>query len=119
VRVDYRNGSNLTGWDGTGGFRYSFTPEAVVRRAMPVKAPVLKAPASRGVTWDGFYVGAFGGGRSAPPTGVIQLVRSVPGLRGSWVELMPATIGRMARGCSAWRETSLAPTLRGVSLAGP
>jgi len=62
ARVDYRNGSNLTGWDGTGGFRYSFTPEAIVRTAMPVKAPVLKAPPSPEVTtWNGFYVGAFGG----------------------------------------------------------
>jgi opacity protein-like surface antigen len=82
VRVDYRNGSNLTGWDGTGGFRYSFTPEVAVRTAMPVKAPVLKAPASLGVTWNGFYVGAFGGAEIGSALWGYQVGSVNPGVAG-------------------------------------
>jgi opacity protein-like surface antigen len=59
VRADYRSGNNLSGWDGTGGLRYQFTPEAVA--AMPVKAPVRKAPVHEIITWDGFYVGVLAG----------------------------------------------------------
>jgi len=60
ARVDYRNGSNLEGLSGTGGLRYQFTPDPVVRGKMVVKAPV-KAPILA-VNWTGFYVGGFGGG---------------------------------------------------------
>jgi outer membrane autotransporter protein len=62
ARVDYRDGSNLQGLSGTGGIRYQFTPDvAVASNAMPVKAPVLKAPVMTAVNWTGFYVGGFGG----------------------------------------------------------
>jgi outer membrane autotransporter protein len=60
ARVDYRNGSNLEGLSATGGLRYQFTPDAIVK--MPVKAPVYKAPIVEAVNWTGFYVGGFGGG---------------------------------------------------------
>jgi outer membrane autotransporter protein len=60
ARVDYRNGSNLEGLSGTGGIRYQFTPDPVVRGKMVVKAPV-KAPILA-VNWTGLYVGGFGGG---------------------------------------------------------
>ena len=58
ARVDYRDGPNLQGFSGTGGIRYQFTPEA--RPAMPVKAPVYKAPIIEAVNWTGFYIGGFG-----------------------------------------------------------
>jgi opacity protein-like surface antigen len=61
VRADYRNGPDLTGWDGTGGVRYQFTPEATARTAMPVKALIFKAPAAQPVTWGGLYIGAVAG----------------------------------------------------------
>jgi opacity protein-like surface antigen len=62
ARVDYRDGPNLQGLSGTGGIRYQFTPDmAVASRAMPVKAPVYKAPVMTAVNWTGFYVGGFGG----------------------------------------------------------
>jgi outer membrane autotransporter protein len=62
ARVDYRDGSNLQGLSGTGGIRYQFAPDmAVASHAMPVKAPVLKAPVMTAVNWTGFYVGGFGG----------------------------------------------------------
>lgn len=57
VRADYRNGPNLSGWDGTGGIRYQFTPGEVAPKSMPVKAP----PARNAVTWDGLYIGAVAG----------------------------------------------------------
>jgi opacity protein-like surface antigen len=61
VRVDYRNGSDLSGWNGTGGVRYQFSPNELVGAAMPVKAPVLKAPAADTAIWNGFYIGAVAG----------------------------------------------------------
>jgi opacity protein-like surface antigen len=61
VRADYRSGPNLNGWDGTGGVRYQFTPEATAPSSMAVKAPVFKAPVAQAVTWDGFYIGAVAG----------------------------------------------------------
>jgi outer membrane autotransporter protein len=62
ARVDYRDGPNLQGLSGTGGIRYQFNPDmAVASRAMPVKAPVYKAPVVAPVNWTGFYVGAFAG----------------------------------------------------------
>jgi opacity protein-like surface antigen len=62
ARVDYRDGPNLQGLSGTGGIRYQFTPDmAVASHAMPVKAPVYKAPVVTAVNWTGFYVGGFGG----------------------------------------------------------
>jgi outer membrane autotransporter protein len=62
ARVDYRDGSNLQGLSGTGGIRYQFAPDmAVANHAMPVKAPVYKAPVMTAVNWTGFYIGGFGG----------------------------------------------------------
>lgn len=62
ARVDYRDGSQLQGLSGTAGLRYQFTPDmAVASHALPVKAPVLKAPAVTAVNWTGFYIGGFGG----------------------------------------------------------
>jgi opacity protein-like surface antigen len=60
VRVDYRDGDNLSGWTGNAGIRYQFTPETIAS-VMPTKA--LKAPrAFVGPTnWTGFYVGGFAG----------------------------------------------------------
>jgi outer membrane autotransporter protein len=60
ARVDYRDGPNLQGISGTGGIRYQFTPEEVIRPKMPVKAPVYKAPIVEAVNWTGFYIGGFG-----------------------------------------------------------
>jgi outer membrane autotransporter protein len=60
ARVDYRDGANLQGISGTGGIRYQFTPEGAVRPAMPVKAPVYKAPILEAVNWTGVYIGGFG-----------------------------------------------------------
>jgi opacity protein-like surface antigen len=62
ARVDYRDGPNLQGLSGTAGLRYQFTPDmAVASHALPVKAPVLKAPVMTAVNWTGFYIGGFGG----------------------------------------------------------
>jgi outer membrane autotransporter protein len=63
ARFDYRDGANLQGASGTGGFRYQFTPDAPARGVMPVKAvQVYEAPAAlRSVNWTGFYSGVFGG----------------------------------------------------------
>jgi outer membrane autotransporter protein len=61
VRVDYRDGDNLHGWDVTGGVRYQFNPENIARAAFPVKAMPVKAPVVQPVAWEGFYVGAIGG----------------------------------------------------------
>ena len=62
ARVDYRDGTDLQGLSATGGIRYQFTPDlAVASHAMPVKAPVLKAPVMTAVNWTGFYIGGFGG----------------------------------------------------------
>jgi opacity protein-like surface antigen len=60
ARIDYRDGSNLEGFSGTGGIRYQFSPGAVAG-VMPVKAPVFKAPVNPPVNWTGFYIGGFGG----------------------------------------------------------
>lgn len=60
ARVDYRKGDRLEGWDGTGGLRYHFTPEA----GIPVigKAPIMKAPAMMAAyNWTGFYIGGSAG----------------------------------------------------------
>lgn len=54
ARLDLTSGANLTGWTGSAGLRYQFTPEAM-RSAMITKAPV-KAP-SGPVNWTGFYIG--------------------------------------------------------------
>jgi outer membrane autotransporter protein len=62
ARVDYRSGANLQGPSATGGIRYQFTPEALMKARMPTKAAVYKAPVMTAVNWTGFYVGAFGGG---------------------------------------------------------
>jgi outer membrane autotransporter protein len=59
ARVDYRDGPNLQGLSGTGGIRYQFTPEEIIRPKMPVKAP-YKAPIVEAVNWTGFYIGGFG-----------------------------------------------------------
>jgi opacity protein-like surface antigen len=58
ARVDYRDGPNLQGISGTGGIRYQFTPEEIIRPKMPVKAPVL--PVVEVVNWTGFYIGGYG-----------------------------------------------------------
>jgi len=60
-RVDYRNGDRIEGWSGTAGLRYQFNPTATAA-AMPVKAPVYKAPAAGPYNWTGFYAGVLGGG---------------------------------------------------------
>ncbi len=60
VRVDYRNGSNIEGWAGTGGIRYQFTPE-MIASVMPVKAKARPMAVVRPVDWTGFYIGAHGG----------------------------------------------------------
>jgi outer membrane autotransporter protein len=56
VRVDYRNGSNLQGWDGTGGIRYHFTPE-MVAAAGPIIAKAPVKPLVVAYNWTGFYAG--------------------------------------------------------------
>jgi opacity protein-like surface antigen len=61
ARVDYRDGDRIEGWSGTAGFRYQFNP-AGTAAAMPVKAPVYKAPAAGPYNWTGFYAGVLGGG---------------------------------------------------------
>jgi opacity protein-like surface antigen len=61
VRVDYRDGDHLQSLSGTGGIRYQFTPELIARPALPVKAPVYKAPVVEAVNWTGFYIGGFAG----------------------------------------------------------
>ena len=61
VRLDYRDGDNLQSLSGTGGIRYQFTPEGAPRPALPVKAPVYKAPVVEAVNWTGFYIGGFAG----------------------------------------------------------
>jgi hypothetical protein len=58
ARVDYRDGPNLEGLSGTGGFRYQFTPDASAGAVMPLKAP---PPVAQPINWTGFYVGGFGG----------------------------------------------------------
>ena len=59
IRVDYRNGSNLEGWSGTGGIRYQFTPEAAPKQIIKTNAP--PPAALQAVNWTGFYIGGFGG----------------------------------------------------------
>jgi opacity protein-like surface antigen len=58
VRVDYRNGANINGWDVTGGLRYQFNPDNLARATFPVKAMPVKAPVAQAVDWNGLYVGA-------------------------------------------------------------
>lgn len=61
VRVDYRNGDNITGWTGNAGLRYQFTPE-MIAAVMPTKAPVkARGPLLTPVNWTGFYAGGFFG----------------------------------------------------------
>jgi opacity protein-like surface antigen len=91
ARVDYRDGPNLQGWDLTGGIRYQFTPEVVANHALPVKAPVFKAPVVTPINWTGWYVGGIAGadyGRS-------EFI--VPGLAGANIHpsgvLLGGTVG--------------------------
>jgi outer membrane autotransporter protein len=92
VRLDYRDGDKLQSLSGTAGIRYQFTPDTVVAsRAMPVKAPVFKAPVMTPVSWTGFYVGGIAGadyGRSE---------YIVPGLAGADIHpsgvLLGGTVG--------------------------
>jgi opacity protein-like surface antigen len=91
VRVDYREGPNMSGLSGTGGIRYQFTPGAAP--AMPVKAPV--APAL--VNWAGLYVGAIGGAETGHgsmyfPTSAWSVpgVGNFPGAGGSGSDMRPA-----------------------------
>ena len=92
VRLDYRDGSNLQSLSGTAGIRYQFTPDMVVASsAMPVKAPVFKAPVMTTVSWTGFYVGGIAG---------VDYGRSeyiVPGLAGADIHpsgtLLGGTVG--------------------------
>ena len=86
ARVDYRDGPNLQGLSGTGGIRYQFTPDmAVASHAMPVKAPILKAPVVTAVNWTGFYAGGFGGailGRADWGYGVGEVAPHIGGFDG-------------------------------------
>jgi outer membrane autotransporter protein len=92
VRLDYREGDKLESLSGTAGIRYQFTPDMVVASpAMPVKAPVFKAPVMTPVNWTGFYVGGIAGadyGRSE---------YIVPGLAGANIHpsgvLLGGTVG--------------------------
>jgi opacity protein-like surface antigen len=68
VRVDYRDGDNISGWTGNAGLRYQFTPETIAS-VMPVKAPVKAPRAFIGPTnWTGFYVGGYLGGADGRST---------------------------------------------------
>jgi opacity protein-like surface antigen len=59
ARVDYRSGDHIEGWNGTGGIRYQFTPDADVKGSYQTPG---KTPASdRAPDWTGFYVGGFAG----------------------------------------------------------
>jgi outer membrane autotransporter protein len=60
ARVDYRDGSDLQGWSGTGGIRYQFTPEGAPKHIMPIKTKA-PPPVVQAINWTGFYVGVFGG----------------------------------------------------------
>jgi opacity protein-like surface antigen len=81
VRVDYRNGSDLKGWDATGGFRYQLNPDKTAP-GIPLKTPRPTAPAAQPVNWTGFYIGGIGGGQE----GVAQFGypggRADPGVAG-------------------------------------
>jgi outer membrane autotransporter protein len=96
VRVDYRDGSNMNGFSGTGGIRYQFTPGQAP--AYPVKAPVYKAPDV--INWAGLYVGAVGGvqtGRSDMyfPTSAYSVpgfIANTPGPGGSASDMRPAGV---------------------------
>ena len=57
IRADYRDGPQLSGWSGSGGLRYQFTPGPAPALAAKAKA----APAVAAVNWTGFYVGGYGG----------------------------------------------------------
>jgi opacity protein-like surface antigen len=54
ARVDYRKGTNLESFSGTGGVRYQFTPEKS-RRVTKDSRPGVEV-----VSWSGFYLGGFG-----------------------------------------------------------
>jgi opacity protein-like surface antigen len=60
ARVDYRDGSNLSGWTGNAGIRYQFTPD-MIASVMPVKVKAPPHPVIAPTNWTGFYVGGFGG----------------------------------------------------------
>jgi opacity protein-like surface antigen len=58
ARADYRDGTNINGWDFTGGVRYQFDDSAPRAQDLPTrKAP----PVVTGVNWTGFYIGGFAG----------------------------------------------------------
>jgi opacity protein-like surface antigen len=60
VRVDYRDGENISGWTGNAGIRYQFTPE-LIAAVMPVKFKAPPRPFIGPTNWTGFYVGGFAG----------------------------------------------------------
>jgi opacity protein-like surface antigen len=60
VRVDYRDGANISGWTGNAGLRYQFTPETIAA-VFPAKAKALPRPLVGATNWTGFYVGGFFG----------------------------------------------------------
>jgi opacity protein-like surface antigen len=59
VRVDYKEGDNITGWGASAGLRYQFTPE-MIASVMPVKAKAPRAYIAP-TNWTGFYVGGVVG----------------------------------------------------------
>ena len=59
ARADFRDGSDIRGFDVTGGVRYQFSDVASVAPELPTrKGP---PPVVGGVNWTGFYLGGFGG----------------------------------------------------------
>lgn len=58
VRLDYKNGNNLEGWNANAGIRYQFTPERFAS-LMPRKAPVKAVAVIPPTNWTGFYAGGF------------------------------------------------------------
>ena len=59
ARADLREGSDIRGFDVTGGVRYQFSDVASVAPELPTrKGP---PPVVGGVNWTGFYLGGFGG----------------------------------------------------------
>jgi opacity protein-like surface antigen len=61
ARVDYRDGPNLTGWSGTGGIRYQFTPENAPKAPPTIKTKAPPPTIVEAINWSGFYLGGFGG----------------------------------------------------------
>jgi hypothetical protein len=55
VRVDFRDGERLEGWDGTAGIRYQFTPDLPVAGKMPIYKATPAVPYNYNCT--GIYVG--------------------------------------------------------------